>query len=206
MHHNIWHNIPLADYENHMSHGTVHQAQFLSGLTQKYLLRFEPEYPLFLGISGGNGLEHIDAGKTKKVRAVDINSTYLEKIKERYSASLPQLELICADINTSALSSLQTDFIWGALIFEYLDMHKGFDFIARNKVPSARVIITIQLDNGIHAVSQTGIESIKQVEQLFKFVNETELLTSAKQFNLRLEASEENPLPGGKVFKTFVLQ
>jgi len=60
---NPWIYLPLDDYEQHMQHKDVGQSQLLNYLTNKYLQKHNPENILFLGISGGNGLEHID--KTK---------------------------------------------------------------------------------------------------------------------------------------------
>ena len=56
---NVWNTIPLEDYELHMQHETVGQLQVLSNLTKKYLEKLNPEIVMFLGIAGGNGLEHI---------------------------------------------------------------------------------------------------------------------------------------------------
>ncbi len=57
---NPWLHIPLDDYEGHMSHHLVGQAALLNALTKKYLDAIKPEAVIFLGIAGGNGLEHID--------------------------------------------------------------------------------------------------------------------------------------------------
>lgn len=37
-------------------------------------------------IAGGNGLEHIDKKKYRKVYGIDINEDYLQKVSERYSS------------------------------------------------------------------------------------------------------------------------
>jgi hypothetical protein len=52
---NIWNNISLSDYEQHMQHKTVGQFQLLNGLTKKCLQKYNPSNLLFLGIAGGNG-------------------------------------------------------------------------------------------------------------------------------------------------------
>ena len=57
---NPWLDIPLEDYERHMSHELVGQSTLLNSLTKKYLENIKPESAIFLGIAGGNGLEHID--------------------------------------------------------------------------------------------------------------------------------------------------
>lgn len=50
----------------------------------KYLNKIDPENVLFLGISGGNGLEHINTDKVKRVCAIDINDSYLEETRKRF--------------------------------------------------------------------------------------------------------------------------
>jgi hypothetical protein len=40
---NAWNRIPLEDYEQHMQHETVTQAQLLNNLTNKYLQKHNPE-------------------------------------------------------------------------------------------------------------------------------------------------------------------
>ncbi len=70
---NIWNTIPLEDYERHMQHESVGQLQLLNNLTKKYLKKLSPEIVMFLGISGGNGLEHIDNNITSQVFGIDIN-------------------------------------------------------------------------------------------------------------------------------------
>jgi len=98
---NAWNEIPLEDYERHMKHNEVAQSQLLNSLTSKYLQKYTPQNPLFLGISGGNGLEHIDLNKTKTVYGIDVNQSYLEETKKRFGERIEKLVLINADISTS---------------------------------------------------------------------------------------------------------
>ena len=200
---NAWNRIPLDDYERHMEHETVAQSQLLNDLTNKYLQKHNPEWPLFLGISGGNGLEHIDINKTKRVYGIDINKSYLEETQKRFGEKIKQLVLVNADISTSNESFLQADFVWAALIFEYIDIQKGFEFIANNIGESTKLIITIQSNNGNQSVSQTGVESIKSVKEIFKIVDKDNLQVNALKVGFELIGSEENVLPNGKSFFTY---
>lgn len=200
---NPWSTIPLGDYEHHMQHKSVVQAQLLSSLTKKYLQKHYPENILFLGISGGNGLEHIHPDKVKRVCGIDINQSYLDETEKRFSSKIKQLELINADINTSTQSYIKADLIWAALIFEYVDMDKALEFIARNAAESARMIVTIQYNNGANSVSQTGVETVKSVKDIFRVVNGDKLQNTASQFGFELMNLEENILPDGKSFFTY---
>jgi len=200
---NAWNSIPLEDYERHMQHKEVAQSQLLNHLTKKYLQKHNPESPLFLGVSGGNGLEHIDINKTKRVYGIDVNKSYLEETQKRFGEKIKQLVLAEADISTSNESFLKADFVWAALIFEYIDIQKGFEFIANNIGDFTRLIITIQSNNGNQSVSQTEIESIKYVKEIFKIVNKDHLQINALKFGFELIGSEENILPNGKSFLTY---
>ncbi len=200
---NAWNRIPLEDYEQHMQHENVAQAQLLNNLTNKYLQKHNPESALFLGISGGNGLEHIDINTTKTVYGIDVNKSYLEETKKRFGEKIKQLVLVNADISNSNESFLRADFVWAALIFEYIDIQKGFEFIANNIGESAKLIITIQSNNGNQSVSQTGVESIKLVKETFKIVDKDNLQVNALTIGFDLIGSEENILPNGKSFLTY---
>ncbi|SEP40539.1 hypothetical protein SAMN05428947_114170 [Mucilaginibacter sp. OK283] len=157
---------------------------------------------MFLGISGGNGLEHIDINKTKIVYGIDVNQSYLDETKKRFGEKIKQLVLVNADISSSNESFLKADFVWAALIFEYIDIEKGLEFISNNTGEVAKLVITIQSNNGAQSVSPTGVESIKLVKDIFNLVDKDDLQTKALAFELRIVSSEENVLPNGKSFIT----
>lgn len=186
-----------------MQHQTVVQSQLLNDLTHKYLRKHQPEQVLFLGISGGNGLEHIDTQKVKRVCAIDINESYLEETKQRFRGRIQQLELVNADIGLSNESFIKADLIWAALIFEYVDMEKAFSFINNNSAESTKLIATIQSNNGVESVSSTGIISVYAVEEIFRVVDKDHLQNTASAFGFELIGSEENVLPNGKSFLTY---
>ncbi len=198
----IWSQIPLEDYEQHMAHKDVGQAQLLNVLTEKYLQRHRPKDILFIGVSGGNGLEHIDPSYVNSVVGIDINPTYIEASINRFATKIPQLKLVSSDLTEDPHTHLRAEFIWAALIFEYIDVEKAFAFINRNAAQSAILIITLQVDNGIKSVSQTGISSIQAVGQIFTYVDEGELKKIAARSGFELVASEENMFQNGKSFIT----
>ncbi|MFT3901601.1 MAG: class I SAM-dependent methyltransferase [Niabella sp.] len=199
---NVWKTIPLEDYEKHMQHPDVWQAQLLNELVKKYIQQHEPEYLLFLGISGGNGLEHINTAKIKEVCGVDINSSFLEITRKRFSGTIPQLHLVNADIGTSDESFIKADFVWAALVLEYVPLANAFHFIKNNTAHSAKVIITIQSDNGKTTISPTGVKSIHAVKDAFNTVEKEVLITNAQDFGFELIGMDENILPNGKSFIT----
>ena len=112
---NPWLNIPLEDYERHMAHHMVGQSMLLNSLTKKYLDEVKPESVVFVGIAGGNGLEHIDNSISRTVIGIDINQEYLDTAYKRYSLSIPSLQLVNLDIAKHTESICRADFIWAAL-------------------------------------------------------------------------------------------
>jgi hypothetical protein len=73
---NSWLNIPLADYEAHMSMPTVGQAQMIADQFDRALKRWAPTSVAVIGCAGGNGLDRIEQGTLRRVG----------------------LELVCADV------------------------------------------------------------------------------------------------------------
>jgi len=96
-----WLDIPLADYESHMSAPEVAQLRALSDLFAEGLGIRRPVSVAVMGIAGGNGLDRIDQAITTRVVGVDVNPHYLETVRSRYDR-LPGLELHCVDIAAEA--------------------------------------------------------------------------------------------------------
>lgn len=203
---NIWEKVPLEDYEKHMSHETVGQQQLLSELTRQYLQRLTPKTAMFLGVSGGNGLEHIDNTITDKVYGIDINEEYLLKTKVRFENRISNLELLNMDISNNSTQIARVDFMWAALILEYVDMNDCFKFIVNNIQDSGHVVVTIQVNNGVSSISKTGVETLKLVGQIFKTVDSKDLLGFADELGFAIIEKEENMLPNGKTLETFCFQ
>jgi hypothetical protein len=200
---NPWLEIPLVDYENHMSHHLVGQSLLLNKLVKKYLDIIKPQSALFLGISGGNGLEHIDTGISKWVIGVDINPDYLNTALSRYQTAIPNLKLLNLDISHYSESICNADFVWAALILEYTGIEKALSFCKNNMHKNADLLVSIQANNHQQSVGATGIESIKNVEEIFSIVDPGKLAIAAEESGFALIGKEENFLPGGKSIITF---
>jgi len=198
-----WNEIPLEDYEKHMSHNSVGQLEVLNLLTKKYLNRIKPKTCLFLGIAGGNGLENIDNRITKKVIGIDINQSYLDKARERYAEIITSLELINFDITTNTSVFCKADFIWAGLVLEYTGIDKSLEFSINNLQREGNLIISIQSNNGVQSVSQSGIESVQKVGAIFQLIDSDVLIAKAIETGLKLIENEESFLPNGKSLKTF---
>jgi SAM-dependent methyltransferase len=200
---NPWLQIPLEDYERHMSHRLVGQSILLNSLTKKYLDEIRPETAVFLGIAGGNGLEHINGNITRNVYGIDINPDYLDSTVKRYKNRIPSLRVMNIDITQNTETICRADFIWAALVLEYTGIDKTLEFGAKNIRKGGHFIISIQANNNQQSVSPTGIDSIKRAGEIFSVVCPEELLTKAEEAGHRLIVREENSLPNGKSLITF---
>jgi hypothetical protein len=204
---NIWNTIPLEDYELHMQHETVGQLDLLSNLTKKYLRKLNPKIVLFLGIAGGNGLEHIDNEVTSQVFGIDINQNYLDETQKRFKDQIPNLYLLNIDISSKTTEKVaKANLIWAALILEYVEADTCFEFINHNIQENGYLVVTIQENNGVSSVSQTGIETIKSAGQLFKLVLEDNLVSTAYKFGFVKTDFEEHILPNKKSLKTYTFK
>lgn len=200
---NPWLNIPLEDYERHMSHHLVGQSTLLNSLTKKYLDEIKPETVVFLGIAGGNGLEHIDKKITQSVIGIDINQDYLNTAFKRYKHTIPTLQLMNLDIVKNTESICKADFVWAALVLEYTGIDKVLEFCTNNLRKDGHLVVSIQSNNNKQSVSPTGIESVKKAGEIFSIVDPEKLLGKAAETGYRLIGKEENVLPNGKSIITF---
>jgi ribosomal protein S18 acetylase RimI-like enzyme/SAM-dependent methyltransferase len=200
-----WDRIPLSDYERHMSHEQVGQLKMLSKLTQTYLDELKPEKALFVGIAGGNGLEHIDPQVTKSVIGVDISQQYLSEGYRRFGERIQGLRLLKLDITQRRPTLIRGDMVWAALVMEFTGIDNALEFALNNLRPGGSLVATIQCNNGIAAVSPTGVTSIQNASEIFRTVEEEDLIRAAKGRGFVVTRRQENFLPNGKSFRTFLL-
>src|ERR1700693_5946808 len=100
---NPWLNIPLDDYEGHMSLPAVGQAQMIAEQLDRALERWSPTSIAVIGCAGGNGLDKISGRTVERVVAVDVNPDYIERARARHAQRLQHLELVCANVESESL-------------------------------------------------------------------------------------------------------
>lgn len=197
---NVWTKIPLSDYEEHMSHPEVGQLQLIDSVFREKLKQYYPESVTIWGIAGGNGLQHIDTNLVSEVVGLDINPDYLDSCKKRYADKIKNLKLINLDLNAKDKPVIATDFIWAALVFEYLDVPKALAYASKCLQERGLLSILIQKDNGKDSVSTSIVESVKLLEPFINCLNEEELTAMGENHDLHLIDSMEYQLPDGKYF------
>ena len=85
---NPWEEIQLIDYESHMKLDSVMQLQAMNEMMKGQFNTYPISSIMIFGIAGGNGLEHIQKEKFKRVYGVDINSSYLQAVIQKNQTEL----------------------------------------------------------------------------------------------------------------------
>jgi len=197
---NPWLNVPLSEYEQHMSSAEVQQLGALSDLFAEALGRCRPQSIAVLGIAGGNGLDHIDSSITARVIGLDLNPLYLAAVERRYS-HLPGLELHCVDLSEQHVKLEPVQLVHAALVFE----HAGVDDCLENALsmiaPGGNFSVVLQLpaESG-HTVGASPFSSIQNLKSHLSLISPAWLRESLAGRGFRLVHQTTRALPGGKGF------
>ncbi len=194
-----WLDIPLSDYEGHMSADSVAQLSVLGSLFAEVLAECRPESVAILGVAGGNGLEHVDPLVTRRVVGVDLNRSYLEAVRRRHGVRL-HLELHRLDLATEKLELEPVHLVHAALIFE----HAGTDRCLENAIalvaPDGALSVVLQLPGSAPDVAATPFLSIQTLARNFSIIDPGAFTSLLETRGFRLRAQTTRPLPGGKAF------
>ena len=117
---NPWEEIPLSDYENHMSHNTIMQLQAMNEMMKMQVAAYSVSSLMVLGVAGGNGLEHIHKDKFERIYGVDINSTYLQTVIRRHPELDGSLKCLCINLIDETYKLPKADMVIANLLIEYI--------------------------------------------------------------------------------------
>jgi ubiquinone/menaquinone biosynthesis C-methylase UbiE len=192
---NPWLKIPLSDYENHMKQ--IGQAQMINDVFKKFYVRHRPQKILYLGASGGNGLEHVK-NDAAEITAVDINKGYLRELKQRFRR-FSNLNLVLQRIEE--LNYSEADLIFAPLIFEYVDLHKVLNQIPEWLNDTGRLVTILQVDHPIQRnVTKSDYPSVALLEPIIKLVDESLFSSILFKAGLRLISMEHRQMSDSKLF------
>ncbi|WP_371372765.1 class I SAM-dependent methyltransferase [Sporomusa aerivorans] len=198
---NPWELIDLEIYEKHMSSDEVYQLQTLNLITQEQLSENNCEIVGILGVAGGNGLDKIDPAKTKRVYAIDINKTYLEKCRQRYGYLGDSLELLNCDLAAAKTELPYTSLLICNLIIEYTGEREFVTTIARNKNKTETVSCVIQKNNSTAFVSQSTLAShFEPIASLHRDIDSNSLTALFSNHGFVCSKQQIYHLPNGKDF------
>ena len=197
---NPWTEIPISDYEKHMSDPGVYQLQTLSSIFKSKLIRYRPPSLAILGICSGNGLEHIDRHITHDLYGIDINEAFLKTCEQRHLKTIPGLHLYQLDLQKDEINIPEVHLLICSLIFEYVEPRILIRKIGSKVKDKGIVSAIIQSNNGISSVSRTGVHSLNRLESVFREVSPDELTAEFTEADFTETEREEIPLPNGKSF------
>ena len=196
---NPWEEVSLEDYENHMKLSTVQQLQNLNEIMKSQIYKYNISTVAILGVAGGNGLEHIDTSKIKKVYGIDINQNYLNVCKEKYKRLKDYLVLEKLDLSDISNELPATDIVIANLFIEYI----GIDIFAKQllKNPPKYVSCVIQKNTNNDFVSDSPyIKAFDGISVLHKDIEKDSLVKAMSTIDYGLIFSEEHLLPNLKKF------
>ena len=197
---NPWLSIPLEDYEGHMGSAGVRQLPALSELFKRALEFCRPASVAILGVAGGNGLEQIECGVTKRIVGLDINPRYLDEVRQRFGA-LAGLELHCLDLAERGMGVAPVALVHAALIFEHAGLGHALENAVSLVAPGGKLSVVLQLP-GLEQqdVASTGYTSMLSLKQGFAMIDIAGFQGLLEQRGFRLLEQDYRSLHAGKAF------
>jgi SAM-dependent methyltransferase len=153
-----------------------------------------------LGVAGGNGLERIDPAITKRVCGLDINSAYLDAVRQRY-ADLPGLELYCADLAQEAIEFTPVRLVHAAMIFEHAGVERCLENALSMVAPGGNLSVVLQLPSPAEdGVSVSPYPSLLTLREDFRLIDPVFLRERIESAGFRMAEETTRPLACGKAF------
>lgn len=198
---NPWLTIPLEDYEGHMALPDVGQAKMLADEFGLLLKNFAPNSVSLLGCAGGNGFaEAAQAGVTRLV-GLDINPAYIADSEHRFAGQIEGLELHCADIEGQMPEIRPVEMVYGALVFEYVDVPKALKNLRGFCLPGGIFAALLQLPKqGAAVVSASPFVALKELSSIMRLVPPDYFRGEAEKSGFAFHSQKIVTLPSGKQF------
>lgn len=194
---NPWEEIPLSDYENHMSLASVQQLQTMNRMMKRQIALCGDGSAMILGVAGGNGLEHVIHSNVSRIYGVDINSDYLRQCKKRYSQLDGILECICADLTQPDVILPHVDLLIANLLIEYIGYECFCQTVQKVRPQHVSCIIQINVDEGFVSDSPY-LHVFDGLERVHHQMQEDGLIESMKTVDYCLSDKTDELLPNGK--------
>ncbi|MBC6555491.1 methyltransferase type 11 [Citrobacter braakii] len=195
---NPWEVLNLEHYESHMQYQNVQQAQVLNFIMKKQFNAFSVKSICILGISGGNGLEHIDIDFVSKIYGLDINDKYLSVCHKRFSELGDKLELRKVDLMSPQAKIPDAEFIIANLLVEYLGCEIFKNILMTS---NARYIsCVIQKSHNSDFVSSTPFEIyFHDISSIHNDIDKSELMEKLNEIGFEVIYTENFKTPNDKV-------
>lgn len=194
---NPWEDIPLTDYENHMKLDSVMQLQAMNEMMKDQFNTYPISSIMIFGVAGGNGLEHIQKDRVERVYGVDINSSYLQEVIQRYPELDGILECLCINLIDETDRLPKADMVIANLLIEYI----GYECFQRaiRTVNPKYVSCMIQINTEEHWVSDSPyLHVFDGLEQVHHQMEEQALKNAMLEIEYHATRTLEHILPNGK--------
>ncbi|AOZ96819.1 class I SAM-dependent methyltransferase [Butyrivibrio hungatei] len=195
---NPWKEISLSDYENHMSLDSVKQLQAMNVMMKKQFEAYPVDTAMVFGIAGGNGLEHVNQEKYKKIYGIDINEEYLAAVKERYSDMKDILECRIVDLLGSIVALPKAELVIANLFIEYVGYEAFTKAILKSEAKYVSCIIQINLDESTWVSDSPYLHSFDGLDEVHHQMEEKALMQAMEGIGYEHIKTEEFSLPNGK--------
>lgn len=169
---NPWLRVDLENYEGHMATPEIGQAALLAEEFKLAVESVRPQSLALVGCAGGNGLDALVGLAIGPVVCVDINSSYLEKLRNRYGGKIPALETICTEVETFSFKQ-RLDLVFGGLIFEYTRLNEALLALSRTLRRGGKLVALVQMKSvGVATVSSSPYSgSLTEVGAAFTYID-----------------------------------
>lgn len=194
---NPWEEIDLNDYEKHMSLASVKQLQALNEMMKAQFYRYQVSDIMILGIAGGNGLEHIDAQRIRRIYGVDINKEYLAECLHRYPALSDIFSPLCVDLLSDHIRLPHSDLIVANLLIEYIGYDRFLHAAVEVGAPYVSCIIQVNADEGFVSDSPY-LHSFDGIAKVHHEIEEERLTAAMQSIGYGKIYGGEYLLPNGK--------
>ena len=195
---NPWEKISLNDYENHMRLDTVKQLQEMNAIMKEQFSAYPVETAMILGVAGGNGLEHIRTDKYRRVYGVDINSAYLDAVRERYPQLAGVLQCLHLDLLNEAEQLLQAQLVIANLLIEYIG-YPAFQRAVLQITPEyVSCVIQINTDAEQWVSDSPYLHAFDRLDEVHHQMEETALSAAMQEIGYAEILHASVTLPNGK--------
>ena len=205
---NPWETIRLSEYENHMGNVNVQQTQMLNYIVKEQLKSIDYEkcrrpVVAIMGITSGNGLEHVEGTSIRKIIGIDINEQYLCECTKRFEALGEQLELhrvnMMVELERAAKLLEKADLVLADLLIEHIHLDNFIGLVKRMRKRRRRISCVIQFNPEGCKVSASGYEQcFDNISNLIEEEDREELNSVFSGIGYRLDYEKEYPLVNGK--------
>lgn len=209
MNNNPWSIIKSNEYDAHMSHSNVMQTQKLCSITKDQLGLLPKNKSnsclTILGVTNGNGLEHINLFNVRKIIGIDINIDFLDECRNKYPELGSRLNLYQLDLMTQTDEAIEiinkSDLIIANLLIEHIHLDNFIKIISGISRHNQIISCVIQKNPDGSLSSSSGVEYVfdeivKRVEE----EDENQLISAMEIVEYKLNSKVTYDLPNKKQF------